>query len=53
MPRAIIRIAELLKGQTRLPTLTFWNAKDEKAFPAGGPAAGYLAAKPFQLNKTL
>ena len=53
MPRARTRIEELLKWQMRLPTTpTFFNARDAKGFPSGGPG-GYLAAEPSKLNKTL
>ena len=52
MPRAWIRVQELLKWQARLPTPTFWNAKGGEGFPGGGPGA-YLATKPFKLYRTL
>ena len=55
MPRARIRIDELLKWQTRHPARTLGNvgnANSRKGFPSGGPG-GYLAAEPVKLNRTL
>ena len=52
MPRARIRVEELLKWQVRLPSPAFWNAKGGEGFPGGGPGA-YLAAKPFKLYRKL
>ena len=69
MPRARIRVEELLKWQARLPTPTFWNAKGLKwqaCLPTptfwnaksgegflGGGPGAYLVAKPFKLKAIL